>query len=114
MRVRKQFATGILIALATVLTMVTFATAAEGEGKVQSVDMSARAITLDDGTKLTVKDAAQLRDIKPGVSVKASYEERAGQKMATSISVQKGGAMPGAGAPSSAPSKGPSTAPPKQ
>lgn len=53
-------------------------------------------------TKLKVADAAQLRDIKPGVNVKASYEERGGEKVATSILVEKGGAgMPGAGTPGS-------------
>jgi hypothetical protein len=83
--------------------MVAFATAGEIEGKVQKVDMSVKAIILDDGTKLTVPDAAQLRDVKPGVNVKASYEERAGQKVATSISVEKGAAMPGAGSPAPAP-----------
>jgi Cu/Ag efflux protein CusF len=103
MRVGKHFAAGLFIALVTVLTMVAFATAGEIEGKVQKVDMSAKAITLDDGTKLTVTDAAQLRDIKPGVNVKASFEERAGQKVATSISVEKGAAMPGAGRPAPAP-----------
>ncbi len=103
MRLGKQFAAGLLIALVAVLTMVAFATAGEIEGKVQSVDMRAKAIILDDGTKLTVTDAAQLRDVKPGVNVKASYEERAGQKVATSISVEKGAAMPGAGSPAPPP-----------
>lgn len=102
MRVGKQFAAAVF-ALVTGLTLVSFAAAAEIEGKVQSVDMSARAITLDDGTKLIVADAAQLRDVKPGVNVKASYEERAGQKVATSIKVEKGAAMPGAGSPAPAP-----------
>jgi Protein of unknown function (DUF1344) len=106
MRVGKRFMWGILLALATMLTVAPVVMAAEVEGKVQSVDMSSRAITLDDGTKLMVLDAAQLRDIKPGVSVKASYEERGGYKVATSISVEKGGiSRPGAETPSPTPQR---------
>ncbi|MGH7335166.1 MAG: DUF1344 domain-containing protein [Candidatus Rokuibacteriota bacterium] len=106
MRFGKQFAVGILVALVTVLLLAPLATAAEIKGKVQTVDMSAKAITLADGTKLKVADAAQLRDVKPGVNVKASYEDRDGEKVATSIQVEKDGAsMPGGARPSPAPQR---------
>jgi len=101
-----KFAMGILIALVTMLIVVPLASAADIEGKVVSIDPRTRVITLDDGTKLKVMDAAQLQDLKPGANVKASYEERGGEKVATSIQVEKsGGAMPGAGTPGSAPPK---------
>jgi Protein of unknown function (DUF1344) len=102
MHVSKQLAIGILSVLVTMLILVPLATAADIEGKVQSVDARTRVVTLDDGTKLKVMDAAQLRDVKPGANVKASYEEQGGEKVATSIQVQKSGGMPGAGSPGSA------------
>src|SRR5262245_27140385 len=104
MRVGKQLAWGLLGVLAIIAMVAPLATAAELEGTVQSIDMSSQAITLGDGTKLVVVDAAQLQNVKPGMNVKASYEERAGQKIATSIKVErKGGAMPGASPAPTAP-----------
>jgi Cu/Ag efflux protein CusF len=98
MRVGKQLAWGLLGVLAIIAMVAPLATAAEIEGTVQSIDMNSKAITLGDGTTIMVVDAAQLQNVKPGMNVKASYEERAGQKIATSIKVErKGGAsMPGA------------------
>jgi Cu/Ag efflux protein CusF len=58
-------------------------------GAVKSVDQAKKMVTLEDGTSLMVSDAAQLKDIKPGAMVKASYSEKNGQKMATSIEVMK-------------------------
>jgi Cu/Ag efflux protein CusF len=58
-------------------------------GAVKSVDQAKKMVTLEDGTSLMVSDAAQLKDIKPGAMVKASYSEKGGQKMATSIEVMK-------------------------
>jgi Cu/Ag efflux protein CusF len=58
-------------------------------GAVKSVDQAKKMVTLDDGTSLMVSDAAQLKDIKPGAMVKASYSEKGGMKMATSIEVMK-------------------------
>jgi len=105
MRLRKQRMVGILmVTLLTMLTVVPLAIAADIEGKVQSVDTRTGAITLTDGTKLKVMDAAQLQDVKPGANVKASYQEQGGEKVATSIRVLKSD-MPSGASP---------TAPPKQ
>ncbi|HEY7648952.1 MAG TPA: DUF1344 domain-containing protein [Methylomirabilota bacterium] len=61
----------------------------EVQGAVKSVDAAKKTVTLQDGTTLMVADAAKLKDLKPGSMIKASYEDRSGQKMATSIEVVK-------------------------
>jgi hypothetical protein len=63
--------------------------AAEVEGKIQSVDTSDRTIVLDDGTKLSIAEGVTMQDLKEGAKVKASYEERDGKKVATSITVSE-------------------------
>ena len=59
------------------------------QGAVKSVDAAKKTVTLQDGTTLMVADAAALKELKPGSMIKASYEDRSGQKMATSIEVVK-------------------------
>lgn len=58
-------------------------------GSVKSVDASKKMVTLDDGTMLMVSDEAKLKELKPGTKIKASYNETGGQKVTTSIEVQK-------------------------
>jgi Protein of unknown function (DUF1344) len=78
----------VLLAVAVmVLAPVSFA--ADVQGKIKSVDPSGRMVTLDDGTQivipatLTVEKAA----LKPGATMKASYDEKDGQKIAKSLTV---------------------------
>ena len=61
----------------------------EVQGAVKSVDVSKKMVTLQDGTTLMVADEVKLKELKPGSMIKASYEDRAGQKLATSIEVMK-------------------------
>ena len=76
------------IALALLLGIgVTAAWAEDLTGKIQSVDITERVFVLDDGTKVWVAEGVQMDTLKEGVSVKASYEERDGKKVATSIEV---------------------------
>ncbi len=56
-------------------------------GKIQSVDPGERAFVLDDGSKLWVAEGISMDALKEGASVKASYEERDGKKVATSVEV---------------------------
>ena len=56
-------------------------------GKVQSVDTTERAIVLDDGSKLFIAEGVSLDSVKEGASIKASYEERDGKMVATSVEV---------------------------
>jgi hypothetical protein len=56
-----------------------------------SVDPAGKSVTLDDGTKLTIPESVQYSkaDLKPGAAVKASYEEKNGQKVLTNLQVAK-------------------------
>jgi len=65
------------------------ASAADIEGKVRSVDASARTFVLDDGTELSLADGVQADKLKDGANVKASYEDRDGKKVVTSIEVSE-------------------------
>jgi hypothetical protein len=62
----------------------------EVRGMIKDVDPSGRMLTLDDGTQLTIPPTVQLPgEIKEGAIVKASFEEHAGQKVITSLEVQR-------------------------
>jgi len=62
----------------------------EVEGVIRSVDPSGRLVTLEDGTQLTIPPALNVRReaLREGAIVKASFEERGGQKIVTSMQVQ--------------------------
>ncbi len=62
----------------------------EIEGKIKSMDRSGKNMTLVDGTKLTIPDSLKLERgaLKKGAMVKATYEEKGGQKVATWIEVR--------------------------
>ena len=98
MHTRTNFATGLAVLALTIMAVAPLAEAGEIQGKVTKVDKAGRVVTLDDGTALKVMNAAQLAEIRPGATVKASYEERNGEKIARSIQVEKGGADRPAGA----------------
>jgi hypothetical protein len=68
---------------------VAGAWAAEIEGKIQSVDPSDRSVTLDNGTKLWVAEGVAMDSLQAGAEVKASYEEKDGKNIATSVEVSK-------------------------
>jgi Cu/Ag efflux protein CusF len=59
------------------------------QGAVKSVDPAKKMVTLEDGTMLMVSDNAKLKELKPGTKIKASYDEKGGQKVTTSIEVMK-------------------------
>ncbi|MBI4588559.1 MAG: DUF1344 domain-containing protein [Candidatus Rokubacteria bacterium] len=77
---------GIALALLLVLSVAS-AWAGEIEGKIQKVDPADRMFVLEDGTQLWVAEGLSLETLKEGASVKASYEERDGKKIATSFEV---------------------------
>ena len=64
----------------------------QAEGKIKSVDPSGRLLTLEDGTMLTIPPSARVRQdlLREGAIVKASFEEKDGQKLVTSIEVEPG------------------------
>jgi hypothetical protein len=63
--------------------------AKEVEGKIKIMDGSGKRVTLEDGTTLTIPDSlkAARGSLKEGAIVKASYEEKGGEKVVTSIQV---------------------------
>jgi len=78
------------ITLALLLGLGVTATWAEDvSGKIQSVDQNERVFTLDDGSKIWVAEGVSMDALKEGASVKASYEERDGKKVATSLEVSE-------------------------
>ena len=82
---------GLLFASPVWWASETFAQAMakQVQGAVKSVDPAKKMVTLEDGTMLMVSDAAKLKELKPGTKIKASYDEKGGQKVTTSIEVMK-------------------------
>lgn len=72
-----------------VMVLAPLAYAADVQGKIKSVDPSGKMVTLDDGTMLTIPPTLKIEKqaLKPGASVKASYEEKGGEKVATALTV---------------------------
>src|SRR5262249_58577229 len=60
------------------------------EGKVKSWDAASHMLTLEDGTQISIPADVKVQSdqLKPGAKVKASFEEKAGQKVAKSVEMQ--------------------------
>ena len=78
----------VALTFALLLGLSMAAWAGEVAGKIQAVDSAERVITLDDGTKLWVAEGISIDSLKEGVKVTASYEERDGKNVVTSIDVE--------------------------
>jgi Cu/Ag efflux protein CusF len=63
--------------------------AADVQGKIKSVDTSEKSFTLEDGTKVWVGAGMPMDKLKEGSDVKASYDEKDGKNLATSIEVRE-------------------------
>ena len=86
----KRVSAVLVLAVVTfVMMLAPMAWAADVEGKIKSVDPSGKMVTLDDGTKLTIPPTLTIEKtaLQPGTNVKASYQEKSGQKVATSLIV---------------------------
>ena len=86
----------MVVVLAAVFACAGLASAADMEGKIQSIDTASKEIVLDDGTKLVLDDstnimvegkAGKLEDLKEGAKVKASFDEKDGKNVAASLEV---------------------------
>ena len=86
---KKAGALLVLAVIAAVMMLAPAAWAADVQGKIKSVDPSGKMVTLDDGTQLTIPPTIKVEKqaLQPGANVKASYEEKDGQKVATSFMV---------------------------
>ena len=87
----KLLKVGMFGALAVVLVLGSMASvqAAEVTGTVQAVDPAGKSVTLDNGTTLMIPATAKVdrKALTPGAEVKASYQERDGNKVASSIQI---------------------------
>ena len=78
---------GIAVALLLVFA-VCRASAEEIQGKIKSLDTTARVFALEDGTKIWVAEGLSMGSLREGASVKASYEERDGKNIVTMYEVE--------------------------
>lgn len=85
----KKLFLGMAVTLSLVLALALGAWADEMQGKIQNVDPAERAIVLDDGTQVWVAEGVSMDNVKEGASVKVTYEERDGKKVATSLEVSE-------------------------
>lgn len=74
------------VALSIALSGAAFA--ADVEGKIKSIDTTEKSFTLEDGTKVWIGESVAIDKLKEGSDVKASYEEKDGKNMATSVEVK--------------------------
>ena len=77
------------LAVAVVLALSMAAWAGELEGKIQKVDPADRMFVLEDGTQVWVAEGVPMDKLKEGKTIKASYEERDGKKIATAFVVSE-------------------------
>ena len=77
--------TGFLVGT---MLLTGVAAAAEIEGKIKSIDPATRSITLENGTLLVMRTGAVVDDhrlLQPGAEIRASYEEKDGQKIVNKL-----------------------------
>jgi hypothetical protein len=79
----------IVAVLALTLALTGAAAAADVEGKVKAVDPTEKSFVLEDGTKIWVGEGVSMDRLKEGSDVKASYDEKDGKNVATSIEVKE-------------------------
>jgi hypothetical protein len=78
---------GLALALQALVVM-GWARADEIEGRIKSVDKTQGVIALENGVKIWVAEGLSMDTLKEGALVRAAYEERDGEKVATSIEVK--------------------------
>jgi hypothetical protein len=86
MRLMRTIVATALVVSTAIVPVV--ASAAEVEGKIQSLDQTERTIVLDNGTKITVGADVSMDNLKQGSDVKVSYDERDGKNVATKVEVK--------------------------
>jgi hypothetical protein len=63
--------------------------ATQVSGTIKSIDPAGRTILLVDGTRLVIPESVGVNpaDLKPGATVRASVEDKGGQKVVTTMQV---------------------------
>jgi Cu/Ag efflux protein CusF len=75
-------------AVAVLLAVSGAAWAADVQGKIKSIDVTEKSFTLEDGTKIWVAEGVAFESLKEGADIKASYEEKDGKNVATSVEMK--------------------------
>jgi len=71
-----------------VLLSAGLAEADDVQGRVKSIEMTQKVLTLDDGTRLFWTDDVTIADqLQSGDLVKAKYEERGGRLVLTAVEI---------------------------
>jgi hypothetical protein len=85
----KKILTVTAVMAIAVLSIAPVSWAGDVQGTLKSVDASGRVLTLEDGTRLMIPSTVQVerKGLQPGAQVKASYEERSGEKVITAIEI---------------------------
>ena len=76
-------------ALALTFALTAVAAAADVEGKIKTLDSTEKSFVLEDGTKVWLGDGVSMDNLKEGSDVKASYDEKDGRNVATSVEVKE-------------------------
>jgi len=74
-----------VLSVLSILGTAGVALAEEAMGKVQAVDPATRTLTLEDGSSFILDEAVAIDTLQPGTDVTVSYEEKDGQKTATTV-----------------------------
>jgi Protein of unknown function (DUF1344) len=78
----------LIVAVVLTLALAGGAWAAEVQGKIKSVDTSEKSFVLEDGTKIWLGEGVTVDTLKEGAEVTASYEDKDGKNVATSVEVK--------------------------
>ena len=78
----------LIAAMVLVLAVSGAAFAAEIQGKIKSVDTTEKSFVLEDGTKIWLGDGVAVDTLKEGAEVTASFAEKDGKNVATSVEVK--------------------------
>ena len=83
-------ATALMLATASLGAASAAAQTKSVESTIKAVDAASGTVTLADGTKLVIPKTLMVPrgQLKPGVGINANYEERGGEKVATSLQIK--------------------------
>jgi hypothetical protein len=86
----KRATLALILGLVVVVLSAGLAAAADLQGKVKTIEINQKVLTLDDGTKLYWTDTVTVTEaVKSGAVVKATYEEQGGKYMLKKIEVMQ-------------------------
>ena len=86
----KRAMLAMILGLVVVVLSAGLVAAADLQGKVKTIEVNQKVLTLDDGTKLYWTDTVTVTEaVKSGAVVKATYEEKDGRFMLKKIEVMQ-------------------------